>query len=713
MSSSPPPWLTSLTCSSYTTESSSFLQSLSYWFSFIFLSPCPQRVLFSSVDLLFLLVLLVFYLRKYFSRSASYVNTSLSITRPLLFEKDNTHKVTLFFHFPFFVTILLAISYVVFTILTFTHTSQTSWKLIEALFRGFQAITNVVVVLVMMNEKKVKETKHPLSLRIYWAVNLVLSCLFVAPAIYRLASIGFGNLEFNLRIDDVFSIVNLPVAVYLSFVAVKGSSGIHVVKRPDFDSSSVETLSQNHLMEENVSPYAYASLFSKMMLLWVNPLLKKGRESPLKFDDVPTLPPEFRTENMTQRFKMNWPKPEENCKYPVGITIVRCFWKDLVFTGTLSAIKLAVSFVGPLLIKKFVDYTALKDRPTSQGLVLVLILLLAKTVEAFCTHQSGFHNQKLGMLIRSSLITHLYTKGLRLSSSSRQAHGAGQIVNYMAVDAQQLHDLMQQFHAIWMTPIQIVAALVLIFFYLGCSTFAAMLGTIAFFAYILLSSKRNNTFQFSTMVNRDLRMKTMTDMLNNMRVIKFQAWEEYFCSKIMKFRDLEYHWIGKFLYAFATNLGILTTCPTVIAFLTFGAAILLGYSLDSGTVFTVMSVIKILQEPTRTLPQALVAASQAVVSLVRLEEYVKSRELDENSVDRVEGNESYMAVEIKQGSFSWNDEGEEVTLEVPKLEIQKGDLAAVVGTVGSGKSSLLASMLGEMHKISGQVCLLALLSCFQ
>ena len=34
------------------------------------------------------------------------------------------------------------------------------------------------------------------------------------------------------------------------------------------------------------------------------------------------------------------------------------------------------------------------------------------------------------------------------------------------------------------------------------------------------------------------------------------------------------------------------------------------------------------------------------------------------------------------------------------LEIKKGELAAIVGTVDSGKSSLLASVIGEMHKIS-------------
>lgn len=37
------------------------------------------------------------------------------------------------------------------------------------------------------------------------------------------------------------------------------------------------------------------------------------------------------------------------------------------------------------------------------------------------------------------------------------------------------------------------------------------------------------------------------------------------------------------------------------------------------------------------------------------------------------------------------------------LKIEQGQLVAIVGTVGSGKSSLISALLGEMEKISGRV----------
>ena len=39
------------------------------------------------------------------------------------------------------------------------------------------------------------------------------------------------------------------------------------------------------------------------------------------------------------------------------------------------------------------------------------------------------------------------------------------------------------------------------------------------------------------------------------------------------------------------------------------------------------------------------------------------------------------------------------------LEVRQGQLVAVVGQVGAGKSSLLSAILGEMHKVKGSVSL--------
>ncbi|KAL5097983.1 hypothetical protein RYX36_002310 [Vicia faba] len=689
-------WLTSPSCTLFPIDSSSSTPNLILqWLTFLFLSPCPQRLVLSALDFLFLLSLLALAAHKLYSTS----NSTSSITKPLLQEKDSDYRITFWFKLPLLVTTLLAITYTVLGVLAFTQTNNvTSWKQIEALFRLFQAIVNILILILMIHEKKFKSFKHPLSLRIYWVANFVIATLFAASAIVRIVTVSEEKMELSLRIDDIFSLVNLPLSVFFFVISIKGSSGIHVIRISD-EVEIYPLISR----DRTLSPYACSSFLSKSVWFWINPLLNKGYKTPLNLEDVPSLPLEFRAEKISELFQNNWPKPDENSKHPVGLTLFRCFWKHLAFTGFLASIGLCLIYVGPLLIQSFIGFTSKKDSTAGEGIFLILILFTAKSVEVLSVHHYNFHSQKLGMLIRSSIITSVYKKGLRLSSSSRQTHGTGQIVNHMAVDAQQLSDMMMQFHPIWLMPLQVTAALALIYSYIGVSALAAFLGTALVFLITTYRFKSSNRFQFQIMTSRDLRLKATNELLNNMRVIKFQAWEEYFGNKIQQFREAEHGWIGKFLYNFAVNLGVLNAAPLIVTVLTFGTATFIGIPLNPGTVFTITSIIKILQEPLRTFPQALVAVSQATISLGRLDEFMMSKEMDENAVQKEESCDDDVAVEIKDGKFSWDDNDENDGLRVDELEIKKGNHAAVVGTVGSGKSSLLASLLGEMLKISGKV----------
>ncbi|CAB4291826.1 unnamed protein product [Prunus armeniaca] len=80
----------------------------------------------------------------------------------------------------------------------------------------------------------------------------------------------------------------------------------------------------------------------------------------------------------------------------------------------------------------------------------------------------------------------------------------------------------------------------------------------------------------------------------------------------------------------------------------------------------------------------MISISQAMISLGRLDRYMMSRELVEDAVERGKGCDSRTAVVVKNGAFSWDDESKEEDLKHINLNVNKGELTAIVGTVGSG-----------------------------
>ncbi|KAJ6723433.1 ATP-BINDING CASSETTE SUB-FAMILY C [Salix koriyanagi] len=450
-------WINNLSCSSPVIQSSgdTSIPLIFQWLRFIFLSPCPQRALLAAVDLLFLLVLLGLAAQKLLSRFTSSGHSVSDINKPLNGNGNSRAHIrtSIWFKLSLIVPVLLALCYIVVSVLVFSQKSQLPhWKVLDGVFWLVHAITQLVIAIVIIHEKRFQAVTHPLSLRIYWVANFVLVSLSMSSGIIRLAT-----LDHNLLFDDIVSAIAFTLSTVLFSVAIRGSTGITVTRHYESVMHESTKLHEHLLGKSNVTGFATASIISKCFWLWMNPLLCKGYKSPLKIDDVPTLSPEHRAEKMSQLFESRWPKPHEKSNHPVRTTLLRCFWKE------------------------------------------VSLHCVPCNLAALC--------HKLGMLIRCTLITSLYKKGLRLSCSARQAHGVGQIVNYMAVDAQQLSDMMLQLHSIWLMPLQVSVGLVLLYKALGSSTITALIGTLVAIVFAVYSNRRNNMFQRNVMINRDSRMK--------------------------------------------------------------------------------------------------------------------------------------------------------------------------------------------------------------
>ncbi|KAL3687954.1 hypothetical protein R1sor_014263 [Riccia sorocarpa] len=454
------------------------------------------------------------------------------------------------------------------------------------------------------------------------------------------------------------------------------------------------------LQNASTTGYAKAGLFSKIFFNWLGPLLEKGVRKTLIKDDVPLLVPEDRASPLYDDFSANWPKQQE--PNAVRRTLTKTFWKPFCRVGFIALIRLSVMFVGPVLIQSFVEVTGGNETFKYEGYVLVLGLFLAKYAEVSASHLYMFQCSRLGMKVRSSLISAVYRKGLRISSYARQSHGVGQIVNYMSVDVQQMNDLLIQLHSVWIVPGQVILAVCILFYVVGISAVAGLLVMCFTSAVIVWGAKRMEQHQQDIMTGRDWRMRSTIEALNNMKIIKLQAWDRKFLASIEKARQSEYRALSGYMYVTAFNIFVLWLTPLCACVAIFSCLVFVGGGLTAGVAFTTIATVRILQEPLRVFPQVLISLSQASISLARLEKFMWSEELKANTVERLPRN-SDVAISVQGGTFKWSDELTAPNLQDINLHITPGSLVAVVGKVGAGKTSLLSALMGEMPKVSGTV----------
>jgi ATP-binding cassette subfamily C (CFTR/MRP) protein 1 len=128
-------------------------------------------------------------------------------------------------------------------------------------------------------------------------------------------------------------------------------------------------------------------------------------------------------------------------------------------------------------------------------------------------------------------------------------------------------------------------------------------------------------------------------------------------------------------------------------------------ALTTELVFPALTLFNLLTFPLAILPMVITSIIEATVAVGRLTSFFAADELQPNAVlfeEAVEqdGDES---VRVRDATFTWNKNEEGNTLENINFSAHKGELTCIVGRVGSGKSSLLQALLGDLWKISGEV----------
>lgn len=544
--------------------------------------------------------------------------------------------------------------------------------------------------------------KFPFLLRVWWFLSFAI-CLCTLYVDGR----GFwleGSKYFCSH--AVANFAATPALAFLGVVAVRGVSGIQVSRNSDLQEPLL--VEEEELGCLKVTPYRDAGLFSLATLSWLNPLLSIGAKRPLELKDIPLVAPSDRAKASYKAVNSNWEKlkaeNQNSSKQPsLAWALLKSFWKEAALNAVFAGMNTLVSYVGPYLISYFVDFLGGKETFAHEGYILTGIFFAAKLVETLTTRQWYLGVDILGMHVRSALTAMVYKKGLRLSSSAKQSHTSGEIVNYMAVDVQRVGDYSWYIHDMWMLPLQIVLALVILYKNVGIAFVATLIATIISIVVTVPVARIQEEYQDKLMTAKDERMRKTSECLRNMRILKLQAWEDRYRIKLEEMRGVEFKWLRKALYSQACVTFIFWSSPIFVSAVTFATTVFLGTQLTAGGVLSALATFRILQEPLRNFPDLVSTMAQTKVSLDRISGFLQDEELREDATTVLPRGTSNIVIEIMDGVFCWDPSSSKPTLSGIHMKVERGMSVAVCGMVGSGKSSFLSCILGEIPKLSGEV----------
>uniref|UniRef100_A0AAA9RWZ0 ATP binding cassette subfamily C member 13 n=1 Tax=Bos taurus TaxID=9913 RepID=A0AAA9RWZ0_BOVIN len=358
-------------------------------------------------------------------------------------------------------------------------------------------------------------------------------------------------------------------------------------------------------------------------------------------------------------------------------SLLRALWNTFKFAliqvALFKVLADVLSFTSPLIMKQMILFCEQRPDFGWSGYGYALALFVVVFLQTLILQQYQRFKMLTSAKIKTAVIGLIYKKALLLSNVSRKQFSTGEIINLMATDTQQLMDLMTNINLLWSAPFQILMAVSLLWQELG----PAVLAGVAVLVFVIPM----NALVKNQRKNKDKQIKLLNEILHGIKILKLYAWEPSYKKKIIEIREQELEVQKSAGYLAVFSMLTLTCIPFLVSLATFGVYFLLDEEniLTATKVFTSMSLFNILRLPLFDLPMVISAVVQTRISLVHLEDFLNTEELLPHSIEA-----NYIGGYLN-------------------IKIPEGALVAVVGQVGSGKSSVLSAILGEMEKLKGIV----------
>ncbi|KAG0052207.1 hypothetical protein BGZ83_002894 [Gryganskiella cystojenkinii] len=432
--------------------------------------------------------------------------------------------------------------------------------------------------------------------------------------------------------------------------------------------------------------------------------------------------------------------------------VLKAYRRKIINMLLVRTIGFAFLYCPPVLfgqLLRFIDdySSAVREGVTPPALKIGLMIASAMfffNVASTTTLCVAFHaNTDLGIEARAATVALIYRKALRLSPAARVKSTLGEITNHMAVDAERWFEASIFLPLLITIPFELIISICLLYRLLGWSLTAGFGVFVILVPIQVKSADFMNNYQEEMLKWMDHRLRLMTEILSNIKIVKLYNWEVPFRHKVDNLRTKEL----KALKGLATIRSILTmvfsSVTLLMALCTFSVYATVGGpgmtpgKMTSEVIFVSITLFGIMNRPLGLIAHMISKIIGIVVATQRIQKYLLLEEIDNTVVQRYSRQDrstslgdAPLAIKIKDGTFAW-EQGEvsETVVETeapserqpllgseqsPKrlakpvlsdinLTIQESQITAIVGRIGQGKSSLFSAIMGETYKQKGSV----------
>lgn len=463
------------------------------------------------------------------------------------------------------------------------------------------------------------------------------------------------------------------------------------------------------------------NIIEQFTFTWMNTLIRNSyKNQTLVAEDLPQAPPYLTTEKFTHLLEKSWNNPKHTqSRNRLVISLIRAFGPLAIVSFLYEIGDSLLSFVQPQLLRLLIVFIGQRsggaDVPVLKGVLISFSMFAVTLLQTALNNQYVLKVLNVGLGCRSSLTSLIFQKSLRLSSHSRSQRSTGDIVNLISIDAPRVQTCAQEMSTVIIAPTELFLCIWSLWKILGNSAFAGLAAIIVLVpinTIIVRYLKRLNKLQMKL---KDNRNRITNDILVLIKSIKLYAWEMPMLTRLLDARNnKELRNLKKIRGVNQIGNLIWSTLPFLVSFATFASfAVFLSTPLTSEIVFPSLALLNILARPILLLPLVINYITEASVALERITSFLLAPEIDSDLL-QIRSPEDAQALRLQNLSFFWEEpnvdeitedmdfEGFHRALENVNISAGKGDFICVVGKVGSGKSSLLSSINGQLSVLDSK-----------